>query len=66
MQTIFLILQILKLFLDLWRETNADKLKQKTEKAKEVVDAFAKADPADRASALNSVVNYILRDDKKT
>ena len=64
MQTLFLILQILKLFLDLWRESDAAKAKEKAEQAKEVVDAFAKADPAERASALNSIVGYILRDKK--
>lgn len=64
MQTVLLILQILKLFLDLWRETDAAKSKEKADKAKEIVDAFAKADPAERASALNSIVGYILRDKK--
>lgn len=59
MQTIFLILQILKIFLDLWREKDAAKATEKADKAKEVVDAFAKADPGEKASRLNGIVNDI-------
>lgn len=62
--TIALVLQILKLFLDLWKEKDVAKATEKADKAKEIVDAFAKADPAERASALNSIVGYILRDKK--
>lgn len=59
MATILIALQILKVFLDLWRENNQDKAKTKANTAKEIVDAFATADPKDKASKLNAVINDI-------
>lgn len=63
--SILLALQILKVFLELWREKDAKEAAKKSEQAKEIVDAFAKADPAEKASALNATITDIrsgLRD----
>ncbi len=56
---ILVFLQIIKVFLDLWKATKEeDKTKQAT-KAKEIVDAVASTDPSDKASKLNAIVNDI-------
>ena len=59
--SILLALQILKVFLDLWREKDAKETAKKSAQAKEIVDAFAQADPAEKASKLNSIVSDIRR-----
>lgn len=53
------ILQIIKVFLELWKETDAKKATEKAEKAKEMVDVFAATDPKDKASKLNAVIENI-------
>lgn len=57
--SILVFLQIFKVFLDLWKAKDDKEISQKTETAKEIVDAFATADPKDKASKLNSVVTDI-------
>lgn len=57
--TILVILQIIKVFLDLWKEKDVTKAEQKATVAKEIVDAFATTDPKDKASKLNAVVSDI-------
>lgn len=57
--SLLIALQILKVFLDLWKSTDEKETKQKAETAKEIVDAFATADPKDKASRLNSVISNI-------
>ena len=57
--SILVFLQILKVFLDLWKEKDVSISKEKAKQAKEIVDAFAEANPEDKASKLNSVVNDI-------
>jgi hypothetical protein len=64
MQTFLLALQILKVFLDLWKEKDAGKIAKKADTAKEIVDAFAKANPDDKATALNTIVTYLRLRDK--
>lgn len=56
---ILVFLQIMKVFLDLWREKDTKESAKKSQQAKEIVDAFAKADPDEKASALNATVSYI-------
>ncbi len=56
---IIVFLQVIKVFLELWKEKDAVLANKKAEQAKEIVDAFAKADPADRASDLNATINDI-------
>lgn len=57
--SILVFLQIIKVFLDLWSEKNAVKIEKKAAVAKEIVDAFADADPAKKASELNATITDI-------
>lgn len=57
--SILVFLQIIKVFLDLWREKDATKAAQKADVAKEIVDAFATADPKEEASKLNASISDI-------
>lgn len=57
--SILVLLQILKVFLDLWKEKDATKAQAKATVAKEIVDAFATTDPKEKASKLNSTVTDI-------
>lgn len=57
--SILVFLQILKVFLDLWREKDVKKAEDKAAVAKEIVDAFANADPAQKASQLNAAITDI-------
>jgi hypothetical protein len=56
--------QLVLFFLNLNKESNKKKAKEKAELGKEVVDALAETNPARRASYLNNVV-VKLRDPKK-
>lgn len=56
---ILVFLQIIKVFLDLWKSNNDKDAQKQAITAKEIVDAFATADPKDRASRLNATVNDI-------
>lgn len=58
---ILVFLQIIKVFLELWKEKDIKKAEEKAVVAKEIVDAFATADPKDRASRLNATVGSIRR-----
>ena len=58
---IIVFLQVIKVFLELWKEKDAVLANKKAEQAKEIVDAFAKADPAEKASRLNAVISDIRR-----
>lgn len=57
--TVLVFLQILKVFLDLWNAKGEKEVAQQTKVAKEIVDAFATADPKERASRLNATVTDI-------
>lgn len=57
--SILVFLQIIKVFLDLWKEKDKKEANKQAKTAKEIVDAFATADPKDRASRLNNVVTSI-------
>ena len=57
--SLLVFLQILKVFLDLWKERDSKKAEKKAEIAKEIVDAFAEADPKEKASKLNAVITDI-------
>lgn len=57
--SILVFLQILKVFMDLWKEKDTKKAEDKAKVAKEIVDAFATADPKERASKLNDIVSTI-------
>ena len=58
---IIVFLQVIKVFLELWKEKDAVLATKKAEQAKEIVDAFAKADPSEKASRLNAVISDIRR-----
>lgn len=57
--SLLVILQIIKVFLELWKEKDSKVAEKKAIEAKEIVDAFAKANPDEKASSLNAVVNGI-------
>lgn len=57
--SILIFFQIIKVFLDLWKAKDDLEVKKKSDTAKEIVDAFANADPKERASRLNSIVTDI-------
>lgn len=57
--SLLVFLQIIKIFLDLWKTKDEKEAARQAAKAKEVVDAFAEADPKEKASKLNSAVNDI-------
>lgn len=56
---VLVFLQIIKVFLDLWKEKDATKAQVKADVAKEIVDAFATTDPKEKASKLNAAVTDI-------
>lgn len=57
--SILVFLQIFQVFLSIWREKDQKKATDKANTAKEIVDAFATADPTERASKLNATVTDI-------
>lgn len=57
--SILIFLQIIKVFLDLWNSKNEKETEKQASTAKEIVDAFATADPKDRASKLNASITDI-------
>lgn len=59
MAALLVFLQIIKVFLDLWKANNDKDAQKQATTAKEIVDAFATADPKNRASELNNVVSNI-------
>jgi len=60
-KTIGQVIQAIMFFLNLWKEKDARKAKQKAEIAKEMVDAFQETDNKTKASRLNGVVGSINR-----
>lgn len=57
--SLLVFLQIFKVFLDLWKEKDNKKAQQKADTAKEIVDAFATVDPAQKASVINDLISSI-------
>jgi hypothetical protein len=60
-QAIMAFFKILGFFIDLKKESNKKKAKEKAEIGKEIVDALAETNKARRASAVNSVVNRLRK-----
>ncbi len=59
--TVLIFLQIFKIFLELWKTKDEKEAAVKASKAKDIVDAFATADPKERASKLNNTVQNIMK-----
>jgi len=57
--TILAFLQVVKFFIDLYLERNKAKADEKAVVGKEIIDAFAEADPKTRAGKLVDAVNSI-------
>ena len=59
--TILAFLQVVKFLIDLYLERNQKEADRKSVVGKEIIDAFAEADPKTRASRLNDSVQSINR-----